>query len=308
MQMRDHRVAQIVREFMDAYVLSAEIGAQLLAGNLDFAPIDRLVADSEESSLFRLKEECHALFRFDRAHAETELHAEELFDLAVGALFHEGMKFREGCYLTTTYGPRLERMLEDGSASGSLAESFRRVFEAGYQRRVEAGAETAQLFDETRDQLVILLRQLPRSGAVARSLVEDRARTEQVFGRTLEEVLEDIYGSAEAGDQLAVESLVESGHFGDAVVLLERRALPESDRFRDAACAFAQGMECYYAGNFEGTVERLSRWIDAGNSGPASWERSARKALDAVAADGADLALAGAARRLVEQITPPHSS
>ncbi len=65
MDHRERRVAQIVRDFLEAYQLSAEIHEALAQGGLDFARVARLVGDSEESALYRLKEECHALFRLD---------------------------------------------------------------------------------------------------------------------------------------------------------------------------------------------------------------------------------------------------
>ena len=196
MELRERRLAQIVRDFMEGYVLSQEVGRELRAGRLAFGTVARLVGDAEDSALFRLKEECHALFRLDDARPRTEVQAEELFDLAVGALFHETMKFREGFYLTDTYGPRLQRMMAEGSASGPLADAFWRVFEGGSRRMLESEAEAEQLFRETRDQLLIVLRQLAASGAVARSLVEDATRSEQVFGMPLARLLADIYGSA----------------------------------------------------------------------------------------------------------------
>ena len=109
------------------------------------------------------------------------------------------MKFRESYYLTTAYGPRLERMLAEGSASGPLAEAFRRLFEAGRRRMLESECEVAALFRETRHQLLILLQQIPPSGTVARSLVEDPERSEAVFDRPLSELLDQIYRSSQEG-------------------------------------------------------------------------------------------------------------
>src|SRR5262249_5683513 len=162
-----------------------------------------------------LKEETHALFRFDESSSEEELHAEELFDLAVGALFHEAMKFREGFYLTTAYGPRLEAMLRSGA--GPLADSFRKVFEGGSQRMRASAEEARALFDETRDQLLIVLQHLPRSRPVARSLVENAERTAQVFETSVDELLSAIYGSASEGYRLAASGLIESGHFEETL-------------------------------------------------------------------------------------------
>ena len=56
------------------------------------------MGDGEDSVLFRLKERCHALFRGGEQPSEVVMRREALFDLAVGSLFHEAMKFRENLY------------------------------------------------------------------------------------------------------------------------------------------------------------------------------------------------------------------
>ena len=304
MGLRERRVAQIVRDFMEAYVLSKRICGRLRSEDLEFAWIERLVGDAEESVLYRLKEECHALFRLDGTRSRGELNAEELFDLAMGALFHEGMKFRESYYLTTAYGPRLERMLAEGSASGPLAEAFRRLFEAGRRRMLESECEVAALFRETRHQLLILLQQMPPSGTVARSLVEDPERTEAVFELPLSALLDQVYRSSHDGFKVAVESLIENGHYAEAVALLTRAELGD-DALSKAAESFAQGMADYYAGNPQVALDSLSRWISDGAYGPPEWRTLAQLALSSLAAnpEGLDPALERSARTLTEALT-----
>lgn len=304
MEWRERRVAQIVRDFMEAYGLSAEIGAHLRAGDLDFAWVGRLVGESEESALYRLKEETHALFRFDVESSESELQAEELFDLAVGALFHEAMKFREGYYLTTSYGPRLERMIAEGSASGPLAGAFRNVIEAGRQRMLESEVETAELFDETRDQLVILLRQMPPSGAVARSLVEEPERARRVFGGEVASELESIYGSSADAYRLAIEDLLENGHFNAASRLLAREevkaVLPNLDEMR----AYSGGLARYFSGEPGPALDELRTWIAAGANGPDQWRERVRVVLDTIATNEPESSLASCARSLLDELKP----
>jgi hypothetical protein len=299
---RERRVAQILRDFMEAYGLSAEVGARLRAGDLDFARVNRLVGESEESALFRLKEECHALFRFDKESSESELQAEELFDLAVGALFHEAMKFREGYYLTTSYGPRLESMMSEERATGPLAEAFLRVIEAGRQRMLESEVEMAELFDETRDQLAILLRQLPGSGAVARSLLEDPERTCEVFGSELQDLLESIYSDVAAGYQLAVEDLIENGHYAEATELMEREDTREADIDDSEALRFAGAMERYFAGESEAALETLSQWVKDGAPGNDHWRLATARVLEAMTENESDVVLAEHARGLLEEL------
>jgi hypothetical protein len=305
MERRAERVAQIVREFMEGFVLSSEIGAKLAASELDFTDVDHLVSLNEGSTLFRLKEECHALFRVNDAHPHTDVQAEELFDLAVGALYHESMKFREGYYTTATYAPRLERLIAEGSAAGPLAAVFWQAFEAGRRRMLESEAETEDLFRETRDQLLIVLRHMPESGAVARSLLDDPQRTERVFETSLSALLEDVYGSAERGLELAVQSLLDNGHFAEAQSLLERPEALES-RICRAAEPFARGMASYYAENAPGALEQLEKWVVEGNRS-ALWSQRAHRVLCnfAEAEEGADPELAKRARALAESLCPP---
>jgi hypothetical protein len=301
MELRERRLAQIVRDFMEGYVLSQEVGRELRAGRLSFGTVARLVGDAEDSALYRLKEECHALFRLDDARPRTEVQAEELFDLAVGALFHETMKFREGFYLTDSYGPRLQRMMAEGSATGPLADAFWRVFEAGSRRMLESEAEAEELFRETRDQLLIVLRQLTASGAVARSLVENPERSEQVFAMPLARLLSDIYGTADRGYRLAVESLIENGHYAEAASVLE---LPEAHAAADGTLPFARGMASYYGGDNLAAVESLARWQAGGHSTPARWRQSASRVLTALATNVelSDQKLAARARTLAGEL------
>jgi hypothetical protein len=275
---RERRVAQIVRDFMDAYALSAEVGLRLQSGTLDFDTIGRLVGDSEESALFRLKEECHALFRFDKTSSQEELLAEELFDLAVGALFHEAMKFRDGYYLTTTYRPHLERMMDAGSATGPLAETFLRVFEAGQQRMMESASESVELFAETRDQLLIMLQQMPESAAIARILLAEPERSQQVFGIDIDALFTQIFGSSVRGFQLAVRGLLQSGHFAAALEVLGRIAPDES--FRQDAEPLTRGLERLYADDGSAALDALEAWIDRGVLHEEPWVHGAIRALE----------------------------
>ena len=304
MDLRERRVAKIVRDFMEAYAHSHRIHGRLRSEDVEFSWIERLVGDTEESALYRLKEECHALFRLDGGRSRMELQAEELFDLAVGALFHEGMKFRESYYLTTTYGPRLERMMTEGSASGPLAEAFRRVFEAGRRRMLESENEVSELFRETRDQLLILLQQMPPTGAVARSLVEDVERTEAVFGMSLTDLLSQVYGSSRDGFKLAVQSLLVNGHFDEATLLLARDELRGGD-FWQAAESFALGMARYYAGDPQAALVSLERWVSEGALGEPAWRELARRALGSLVSttQNLDPALEQSAGKLAQALT-----
>jgi hypothetical protein len=309
-ELRERRLAHIVRDFMEAFVLAARIRNELREGTLGFERVERLVGDAEDSLLYRLKEECHALFRHAGAERpRTEVDAEELFDLAVGALFHEAMKFREGFYVAMTYGPRLERMIAEGTASGALARTCRKVLEDGRMRMRESADEAWALFGETREQLRTLLRQLDDAGSVARSLVEEPRRTEYVFGVPLHELLVDLYQEAERGLALAIESLLSSGHYQEARGVLGREELRASDVCR-AALPYARGMAAYYSGDYERALDELEVWADGGMAGHETRLQHAQRALAALAKsiEGSEGALGQRALALSLRLTPGPSS
>jgi hypothetical protein len=297
-ELRERRLAQIVRAFIDAYVQAGDVGKRLRADSLEFARVERLVGDAEDSVLYRLKEDCHALFRSDQGRPPNELAAEELFDLAVGALFHEAMKFREGFYVTRSYGPRLERMRATDGAS-PLLEAFRAVLESGRRRVDESATELQSLLRETREQLLILLRQGGASGAVARALVEDPARSEQVFGVALRDLLVEIYGDDERAYASALGDLLDNGHFEEATRLLDRAELRVHPTLCDAR-PYAAGMASYYRGRFYEAVGTFEGWAC---DDPERGRRAAR-VLAALARDvaGREPELAERARRASQRL------
>ena len=117
---------------------------------------------------------------------------------------------------------------------------------------------------------------------MARSLLEDAARSERVFATPIDELLRDIYGDPRSGYRVAVESLVESGHYLEAAEILER-----SDADGNGCSAgrsrFAHGMARYYAGNLQHSLELLESWIESGADGNPAWRERAANVLRSIA-------------------------
>jgi hypothetical protein len=296
------RIAQIVREFLNAYGLARRIGRELRAGTLEFAMVDRFAGDSPRSVLFRLKENCHALFREPASAPRNELRAAELFDLAVGALFHEAAKFRESYYLYTSYGPRARRSLEE-SPSGPLSSGFRRLFEAGYRRMLESEAQTEELFRETREQLRVLLRDWSHSGEIARSLVADPEQTEKVFGVPVADLLTELFGSTSRAYLLAIGCLVESGHYSAAAALLELPGVVKAD-LQGVEFDLVRGLAAYYEGDPCRALRLLGGWARNSGAGLPALRGRARAVLRLIAYEVEEPhpALAEEARRLEETV------
>ena len=302
----DHRerlIAQIVRDFMAAYGLARRIGVELRAGTLEFATVERLVGDSPRSLLFRLKEDCHALFRDPGSRRNDEPQAAELFDLAVGALFHEAMKFRESYYLYTAYGPRARRSLEE-SPSGPLAQGFRRLFDAGYRRMLESEAETEELFRETREQLRVLLREWSDAGEIARSLVADPGQAEAVFSTPVAELLQEVFGSASRGYALAIGCLVGCGHYREAAEIVGRPGVEQID-LEGVDPDLIRGLAAYYGGDPCQALRLLSAWVQQGADGVTPLRARARAVLRLIAYEMEEdfPALTQEALRLEERLT-----
>jgi hypothetical protein len=291
---------------MAAYRLARRIGAELEEGNLEFATVDRLVGDAPRSVLFRLKEDCHALFR-DPAPPGEAPRAEELFDLAVGALFHEAMKFRESYYLFTAYGPRARRRVAEASA-GPLAERFQRLFDAGYKRMLESESETEDLFRETREQLRILLRGWSDAGDIARSLLAEPRQTEAVFSLSLSDLLCELYGSVPRAYALAVQSLLRSGHYREAADLLDRPGV-SPEELPGVAPDLVRGFATYYEGDPCGALRRLGEWVFRGPDSSFEFRARARSILGLIARDVEDRHpdLAEDARRMEAALTETDS-
>ena len=87
-------LVDIVRDFLAVDQAMRSLFERFRSGTLRFEEVrDRIAAD-EGSALFRLKERCHTLFRLGADASQAARPREVLFDLAVGSLFHETMKFR----------------------------------------------------------------------------------------------------------------------------------------------------------------------------------------------------------------------
>ena len=128
---RASALVDILREFLAAHRLTRRLFARYRSGELRFEELEDLVGDDEHSVLFRLKGRCHALFRRDPGHPALAVRREALFDLAVGSLFHEAMKFRENFYQREVYGPRVRALrTESGGENAALFQEFEKILSA----------------------------------------------------------------------------------------------------------------------------------------------------------------------------------
>jgi len=292
-------LVEIVREFLAAHRLLRRVSERYRAGELAFAEVGELVGDDERSVLFRLKERCHVLFRGEPA--ESQIGPAALFDLAVGSLFHEAMKFRENFYQRSAYGPKVRALRRAAvrDESGLLSE-FEKLIGAAAVRIDESLQELDTLLGQTTAQFRILLAAHAREGSVARVVAARGRELAAVFGTSSEALLAELYGGAAAAWSLAGRSFLASGFFAEAA-----SAFRESARLGQCAPGdarllhFAEGMAAYLEGRYAHTVARLGAWFDAS---PATLdEREKGLARQAAAALSRVGALAGAGSAEAEQ-------
>jgi hypothetical protein len=202
-------LVEIVREFLVAHRLLRQVSARYRGGLLAFEEVGELVGDDERSVLFRLKERTHALFR-----GEGAIGPAALFDLAVGSLFHEAMKFRENFYQRSAYGPKVQALQEAAvrDASGLLPE-FEKLLEGAALRIDESLQELDTLLAQTTAQFRVLLEANADEGVLARVLVARGEELAEVFGGSSDEFFAALYGDVASAWSRAGRSLLESGFY-----------------------------------------------------------------------------------------------
>jgi hypothetical protein len=281
-------LVEIVREFLAAHRLLRKVTERYRAGQLAFQEVGTLVGDDERSVLFRLKEKSHALFRGERG--EGAIGATALFDLAVGSLFHEAMKFRENFYQRSAYGPKVQALRRAAvrDESGLLPE-FEKLLAAAAVRIDESLQELDTLLVQTTAQFRVLLAAHAHDGVLARVLVARGPELAEVLGRPVDSLFAELYGDAAVAWSCAGRSLLASGFFAEAAAALREASLRgrrdgEEARLR----AYAEGMSAYLEGRYAEVVAGLMAWLEATPSPlPAAERPLAQQAAAALARVGA---------------------
>ena len=301
-------LVEIVRDFLVAQQMLSRLSELFHKGELRFEDVKGLIGDTDHAILFRLKERCHTLFRSEAR--SSLIRSGELFDLSIGSLFHEAMKFRENVYQQQVYAPRVQKLRDAaGDEADDLLRDFEKVLAFSPERLAETLHETEALFAQTRRQLRKLLIAHPDNGLVARFILERSDLVSEVFPEGLDELLGEIYGDAAEARSIAVHSYLESAHFDEALHLIEGPqdgASPELQRLGH----YAAGMRAFLAGDYDESVVRLSAWLDAS---PAPREgRYAKLALSAISRVGKLIgegeSVEAAAEALSQRLEPYASS
>ena len=300
-------MVDILREFLEAQELLGQLSDRFERDELSFAELQGFVGDDDGRVLFRLKEKCHALFRPEAGGAQPSRVREALFDLAVGSLFHEAMKFREDFYQREIYGPRVRKLRTDaGPDADELFRQFERLLSAVSDRLGEGLAQTQSLMDQSWKQLRVLLADQPDPGFVTRFLVERKEKLDRSNSPGLEALLEEIHGDAATGYEIAGRSYLASGHYEAAQASFAEAMRRDGDRAEvEQLSVYAGAMAAYLAGRYTETLRRFGEWLDGGSTGPASLGEIAVAALSSLhqLVDEKDReAVAAASSKLLEKL------
>jgi len=309
MGIADPGLVEIVRDFAEAYQLMRNVIARYRAGELEFEQLQELVGDDEGSVLFRLKERCHAQFRTARSETALATHREALFDLAVGSLFHEAMKFRESFYQLQVYGPKVRALRSEADPDAAqLFEEFERILVAVSGRLEEGLQEAESLLDQTVRQLRVLLVVHRDNGFVSRFLVENEPLVEEIFKVSLDALFAEVQGSAAEGFCAAGRSYLLSGYYDDAIdAFAAARARGGDTAELERLTAYARGMAAYLGRDYAQSVAYLTKWAEATQDDPPELHRLAQDAVSRVGQfvigdERADVEAAAAA--LLERLAP----
>lgn len=266
-------LVEIVRDFVSVHQQLGQLFTRFREGSLEFEEARDLVADSDSSLLFRFKERVHHLFRSEDLSSPGR-RGGVLFDLAVGSLFHEALKFRENFYQLEVYGPKVRSLrLEANDDGDELLREFEKILSAASERLQESLTESETLLEQMRNVLTSLLADRaggPGIGLVARYVIENRADVEAVYPEGLVALLTQIHGDVAAGYMRATHSYLGSGRFGQAVVLITEALPMLRDCGADGASLelrhlreYARGMQAFLDGDYGPCVEALTMWIDS---------------------------------------------
>ncbi len=277
-------LVDILREFLTAREQLNQLAEKYERNELLFADLQEFVGDSNNSVLFRLKEKSHSLFRPEAGSSKVARPREALFDLAIGSLFHEAMKFREDFYQREVYGPRVRSLrAEAGADASGLFHEFERILSAVSARLGQGLAETQSLMTQSWNQLQVLLSEQGAEGFVTRFLIERGETIDRLGPPGLENLLAAIHDDAASGYVIAGQSYLASGHYEAAHHVLAKALERGGDREQvSQLSAYARGMAAYIAGDYPECLADLSEWVETGGDTDDSLKSLAQSAVSSL--------------------------
>ena len=262
---RDRMILEIVRGLLLSEVAFHEIFKRYEEGRLRFSDIGNWVDDKGQSLLYNIKEQCHAIFRYNETGYFQK--KEWLLDLAIGSIFHEAMKLRENIYQIEVYRPKYlqyKSKIGNSAYERSYLQQFERIISKAEQGVAEGMEETRSLFRDAMAQLVDFFKESAENQYLVRFLLENQPLLQKVYGsKRTKEIFHVMFekGFLDAYS-LAGRSYLESEHY-DLSSLYFSKALKIDPHYRDLQFLlnFTLGMNAYYKNAYAKAMSCFSRLI-----------------------------------------------
>jgi hypothetical protein len=310
-RIRERKILEMIRGLLQAEVAFQEIFKKFKDGRLRFSDIEDWIDDRGQSLLYLLKEQCHSIFRYV---GTKPFHRKEwLLDLAIGSIFHEGMKLRENIYQLEVYRPRyLQYDLEAGKTAyeKDYLMQFKKIISRAELGVTEGMEETRSLFQDTKAQLLDFFRASSENPFLVRFLLEHQLLLQKVFGKKgTADVFRQIFenGLLDAY-RVAGQSYLDSEHY-DLSSLNFSKALRLNPRNQNlqSLLSLSLAMDAYYRNNHYGALSHFSKLVIPEVAGKLKKEhlKRAGEACHKIAEElreEKNLKAAGRARSIAEQI------
>ncbi|MCX8109922.1 MAG: hypothetical protein N3D15_01545 [Syntrophorhabdaceae bacterium] len=170
----------LIRESICVYKKYMECKTLFRKGELYFSYIEDFVDDRGRSCLYRLKEMCHTLYR----RSEDATYKEKLYDMTVGYIFHEAMKFRENLYQIEYYRPNyIREMAEFTDTEKKILQDISLLTKKAEKRLKEGLKEIKRLLRELVSQLKDLIKLYKDSYLMPRFILENQKDLITIYGK-----------------------------------------------------------------------------------------------------------------------------
>ncbi len=242
----------LVNEFISVYRTCGRCLDLHRRGQLTFAEVDELVDDKGKSSLFRLKQMCHELFR----NAVEVSYKEKFYDITVGYIFHEAMKLRECIYQLEYYKPRYNMLVSSPEltpAEKKVIHEFDALIVKAKKRFNEGLKEVRTLLKDMVAQVRDLIRIYRDNYLLPRFILDNERSLITIYGKSgYRGLLDEMYEHGRTTLILkAAVSYLESEYFQIARGLLQKVIkLDRSNGTAKFLFLYASAYNCYLRNRF----------------------------------------------------------
>ncbi|HON85480.1 MAG TPA: hypothetical protein PK864_05565 [Syntrophorhabdaceae bacterium] len=211
----------LIRESICVYKKCMECKTLFRRGELCFSYIEDFVDDRGRSCLYKLKEMCHTLYR----RSDEATYKEKLYDMTVGYIFHEAMKFRENLYQIEYYRPNyIREMAEFTDTEKKILQEINLLTKKAEKRLNEGIKEIKKLLRELVSQLKDLIKLYKDSYLMPRFILENQKDLITIYGKKgYSRLLNELYKDGrELLIQKAAKSYLESEYYDISRQLLKK--------------------------------------------------------------------------------------